>query len=324
MAGARFVLAGLLCAGVWAATRPATVGLERATDPGDAAHPWADDRDAPFGAAPDDPPGGSWNIDPEPHRRAVERIEAVLYRRSPGGFGDADAAEGGSQRLANDLLRTDRLRGRRAGLELLAFASRIGARTDTGYVQIPLPELRHEWETVRSRVFRPAPWMRTADAELDRIQDPPPPPPDPRTTQVLADAARDLERLLARAERDVERLGEPVYDPDLPGRGDRGQIRAWYRWGERWREDLLHALASARALDPAPHPGRQPHQAAALRSLEEAAEMLRRVPDGAGMWPTPFRPSWQARFRAARAALAEARARLADAERRRPAGRGLS
>jgi hypothetical protein len=308
----RLVLGLLLLAVLWAAARPGAVDVERDVwVRGQQADPdaWADAMGLPEVFDPPEP-GPSWDIDPGPHRAAIERIEAVLYRRAPADYGDAGAVESATARLASDLLAMDGLRGRRAGLELSAFAGRVGAHADVGYAAPGLVGYRKEWETLRARVFRTADWMRTAGADLDRIQDPAPPPPDPRTAAVLAEAARELERLLQRGRRAVEQLGEPRYDPEGPGRRAPEQIRAWYDWGERWRGDLVAALAPARALDPPPHPERESLHAASLRSLEEAAEMLRHVPDGAGMWPTPFRGAWESRFRAAGAALAEARKTL--------------
>ena len=55
-------------------------------------------------------------------------------------------------------------------------------------------------------------------------------------------------------------------------------------------------------------------RAEAVRSLREARETLRRVPDGAGMWPTPFRPAWEARFRAASGALARVREQMSQVD----------
>lgn len=304
----RIILALLLGAVVWAAARPARV----AVDP-DASHDpeaWADAMDLP---EPFDPPRRTLRhgIDPTPHRAAIDRIEAVLYRRSPIGYGDAGTVEGEAIRLAGDLLGTDRMRGQRAGSELRRFAARVGGAADVGYVLPRLPDLRRDWEAVRASVFAPADWMRTASADLDRIQDPPPPSADPRTDAVLAEAARELERLLVRGQRDVERLGEPRYDPEVPSRTLSPQIRAWYDWGECWRTELIEVMAPVHGLQPPPDPDREPLRAATVRSLVEAAEMLRRIPDGAGMWPTPFRGSWETRFRAANDALAEARHRLA-------------
>jgi hypothetical protein len=259
-------------------------------------------------------PGAGLGLDPGPHRDALERVESVLYRRGPADYGDAGAVESAALGLAQEVMEAGGLVARRGGMEIMAFASRVGAAHDVGYAMPDLVRMRRDWETVRDRVFRPASWMRTAAPDLDRIQDPPPPPVDPRSRDALADATRELERLMARAHRDVERLGEPRYSMDLPGRGDGGQIRAWHEWGERWRRELLAATEPVRSLSPEPHPSRQPLLFEARRSVEEAAGILRRIPDGAGMWPTPFRPAWEARFRSAAASLARARSLLAQVD----------
>ena len=266
---------------------------------------------------------GSHGIDPVPHRSAIDQLETVLYRRGPTDFGDAETVESVATRLALEIM-GDGLRGRRAGAELLSFAGRVGMRTDVGTSLPSIVGIREEWESVRARVFRPAPWMRTAHADLDAIQEPPPPAMDPRTETVLRDAEGELHRLLRRGQRDVERLGEPVYDPEVPGRADRGQIRAWYDWGEQWRRRLAAAMQPVDALSPAPDPGREPLHDEAVRALREAHEGLRRVPDGAGMWPTPFRPTWESHFRQASSALARARETLARLEADEGPGRARS
>jgi hypothetical protein len=305
---ARAVVSFLILAFVWSVGIPKRVSVDPDADP----ERRADTMGLPeVFDAPE--PGRSLEIDPAPHRAAIERIEDVLYRRGPTDFGDAEAVESEAARLADALLRTDRMRGRQAGLELMSFAGRTGARADAGYSLPSVVALRAEWETVRARVFAPAPWMRQASADLDRIQEPPPPPLDPRADAVIAEAEETLRRLMLSGQREAERLGEPIYDPDLPSRSDRGQIQAWYRFGERYRRQLADAMAPVARLDPAPDPAREPLRAEAVRSLREASEMLRRVPDGAGMWPTPFRPAWEARFRAAGDALARVREQMAQA-----------
>ncbi|MBW2315308.1 MAG: hypothetical protein JRH10_14045 [Deltaproteobacteria bacterium] len=304
----RAVICFLILAFVWIVGIPARVDMDEHSDP---------DRYADAMGVPevfDSPaPGRNHDVDPAPHRTAIERVERVLYRRGPATFGDAAAVESACARLADELLEQEGLRGRQAGLLLMTFAGRVGARADSGYTLPSLVATRTEWEKVRAAVFRPAAWLRTAGADLDRIQEPPPPLPDPRADAVLTEAEAELRRLLLRGQREAERLGEPRYDPDRPAASDRAQIAAWHRFGERWRRQLGDAMAPVERLAPRPHPSREPLRAEALRSLEEAREMLRRIPDGAGMWPTPFRPAWEARFRAASSALARTREQLTQA-----------
>ncbi|HKJ23186.1 MAG TPA: hypothetical protein VKB65_00085 [Myxococcota bacterium] len=306
---ARAIVAFLILACVWTFGIPARVAVDPDADPERLADAMGlpEVFDAPA-------PSRSLEIDPAPYRGAIERVEDVLYRRGPTGYGDAEAVEAATARLAEALLRAEGLRGRQAGLELMGFAGRAGARADAGYTLPSIVALRSEWEVTRARVFAPATWMRRASADLDRIQEPPPPPLDPDADTAIVEAEAALRRLMLRGQREAERLGEPIYDPDVPGRSDRGQIRAWYRFGERYRRQLDDAMARVERLDPEPHPAREPLRAEAVRSLREAREMLRRVPDGAGMWPTPFRPAWEARFRAAADALARAREQMARAD----------
>jgi len=250
-------------------------------------------------------------IDPEPQRVWIDPIEAVLYRRGPSDVGDAAAVESAAIRLADSILHTAGLRGREASLRVLGFARVVRARTEAGDSRPSLVAMRSDWEAVRSVVFRPASWMHRAGADLDRIQDPPPPAPDPRTDTVIAATERDLRRLLAYGEHEAELLGEPRYPSDAPGARGQGQILAWQRFGERWHRQIAEATAPVRSLAPPPHPDRQPLRAEAVRALVEAQEMLRRVPDGAGAWPTPSRRAWKARLRAAGDALARARRLMA-------------
>jgi len=305
---ARAIVAFLILAAVWTVGLPDRVSMEPPADP----ERHADALGVPEVFDPPAPAGGH-GLDPDPHRAAIERIEDVLYQRSPSGYGDAEAVESGVLRLAETILRDEGFRGRRAGQTLLGFAGRVGARTDAGYSVPSLVALREEWEAVRASVFAPADWMRAAGPGLDRIQDPPPPPMDPRADEAILAAEAELRSMIARGQREAEQLGEPRYDPDVPGWDDGGQIRAWYRFGEAWRRELDRALAPVAALSPPPHLGLARLRAEAVRALVEAREMLRRVPDGAGMWPTPFRPAWESRFRVASTALARARDHMARA-----------
>lgn len=306
---ARVAFALLITALVWTASRPATVAL----DPHDSPDAYADAMGIPEVFEPA-VAMASLKIDPEPHRAGIERVEAILFRRSPADYGDAGAVESALARLADGVLRTDGFRGRQAGVDLLGLAGRIGARADSGYSLPSLVRFRREWQIVRNNVFRTADWMRTATPDLDGIQEPPAPPADPRSAEVLDEARRELARLLRRGRRDVERLGEPHYDPERTGPAVRRfspQIRVWFDWSERWRGELFRAMRPVRELSPAPHPAREPLLADAMRSLREAESSLRDVPNGAGMWPTPFRGAWEARFETARIALEQARSVLA-------------
>jgi len=262
-------------------------------------------------------PGRALEIDPGPHRAAIEPIEGVLYRRGPTRPGDAEAVERAAARLAHALpdalLGAGGRRSRQAGLELMSFAARTSARGDSGYGPPSLVALRGDWESVRARVFARVAWMREASADLDRIQEPPPPPLDPRADAVIAEAEETLRQLMLRGRREAELLGEPRYDPEIEGGAGRVQIQAWVRFGERYRRQLDRAMAPVERLDPAPRPGREPLRVEAVRALGDAYELLRRVPDGAGMWPTPFQPAWEARFQAANVALARARDQMAQA-----------
>ncbi|NNL67303.1 MAG: hypothetical protein HKP30_13730, partial [Myxococcales bacterium] len=138
---ARLAFALLLVAMVWTTTRPATVAL----DPDDSPDAWADAMGIPEVFEPA-VPGPTAGIDPEPHRAGIERIEAILFRRSPAAYGDAGEVESALTRLADAVLRSDGWRGRQAGLDLLTFAGRVGARADSGYSLPSLVDLREEWE----------------------------------------------------------------------------------------------------------------------------------------------------------------------------------
>jgi len=188
-------------------------------------------------------PGRALEIDPGPHRAAIEPIEGVLYRRGPTRPGDAEAVERAAARLAHALLGAGGRRSRQAGLELMSFAARTSARGDAGYGLPSLVALRDDWENVRARVFARVAWMREARDDLDRIQEPPPPPLDPQADAVIAEAEETLRRLMLRGRHEAELLGEPRYDPEIGGGDDRVQIQAWVRFGERYRRQLGRAMA---------------------------------------------------------------------------------
>ncbi len=318
----RLFVALLAIAAVWTFAVPGTVDVDATNDP--EAYADAMGLPEPFETPRTDRRLG---VDPTPHRAAIERIESILYRRGPAGFGDGDAVSSHAARLADAVMRdagsgnAGRLRAHQAGSVLFAFASRAGVESDAGYALPDLVALRGRWEAVRTRVFLPADWMRTASADLDHAQDPPPPAPDPRAPGALADATGELERLMARGRREVERLGEPRYDPEDPRHDAPGQVHAWTRWAEDWRVALHEATSPLDALDPPPGPD-DVLLREAERMVREAAESLRHVPDGAGMWPTPFRPAWEARFRDAGASLARARSLLDQASGSTPAAPG--
>jgi hypothetical protein len=306
----RLTVVLLLVAALWALGLPGRVALDPdakapARGTGLPPDPVVDEAFEPLR-----PERGSYGIHPAPHRAAIEAIEALLYRRAPAAPGDASAVETALARLADGLLAGEGLAGRQAAMEVLAFAGRVGARADVGYAHPSLVGLRREWEPLRARVFRSAPWLRAAAPDLDLVQEPPAAASDPRSDEALRAAAAGLERLLARGRREVERLGEPVRDPGAPAHTGGGQIRAWREWSARWRDELAGAMAPAWELSPRPEAGLR---AEALRALDEAHELLLRVPEGSGAWPTPSRADWEARFRAASESLARARAALARA-----------
>ncbi len=319
MGSARMVMTVLAVAVLWMATDFVESRVtSRLGVPQPGIEPGPVDRPSPSAAGPRRTAESSGPIDPGPHRAAIETIESELFRipdAHDDGFRDRGVS-GALHDLATALLRVPGI-GRQAGVDVLSFSSRIGSQQDAGYRQLDLAGLRRDWEQIRARWFQPADWMARSTPGLARRQRPPPPTMDPATREAIEDVLADLDRRIARAKRDVEGLGEPRYDPDAPGRSDGGQIRQWYQWGERWRRDLGRTLRPVQALDPAPsfsNPADLDY-AMAIHHIERAIRALNQVPNGAGMWPTPFRGAWEANFRAGEAELSEARLALGKAGR---------
>ena len=114
---------------------------------------------APAARTPPDPT----LMDPAPYRSTIEQIELILYRTGPAELADADRVSRLALQLGTQLLRApNRLQGQRAGREVTTFSNRIGQQADVGYATPDLPRARADWEQVRGRVFRDAPWFRSS------------------------------------------------------------------------------------------------------------------------------------------------------------------
>ena len=249
-------------------------------------------------------------LDPELYRSDLEDVEAVLFKDEPADYGDGDRVSAALYRAAGRAMAAGCDPASQAKARVLvAFAGEAGAMEDAGYAMPDLGSLRARWREVRGEVFDRAEWFREADAGLAARQRPAPPRAD-------ADAVRDVEQvierlrdLMRRGRRDVEQLGEPVYALELIGREGEAQIARWQAWSRRWDEQLTEL---ARKLPPAPGLDDDGNYLVAYQNVAQALGALRRVPLGAGAWPTPFRYQWEECFELAERQLAAAGERLAS------------
>jgi hypothetical protein len=247
-------------------------------------------------------------IDPEPYRGDLEAAEAVLYKDAPASYSDGDQVSAALYRAASRAMAAsgDPVQQEKARV-LVAFAGEAGAVEDAGYALPDLGSLRARWCEVRAEVFRDADWFREADTGLESRQHPPRPRASAGDVHDVGKVVDRLSDLIRKGRRQAEDLGEPIYALEMIDRAGEVQIAHWQAWSRQWDEKLTDL---ARQLPPAPGLDDNGHYLLAYQNVAQAIADLRRVPSGAGAWPTPFRYQWERCFELAEQQLTAARQHL--------------
>jgi hypothetical protein len=247
-------------------------------------------------------------IDPEPYRQDLEAAEAVLYKDAPAGYNDADQVSAALYRAAGRAMASsgDPAQQEKARV-LVAFAGEAGAVEDAGYALPDLGSLRARWCQVRAEVFRDADWFHEAGAGPEAGGQAVRPRASAADVHDVGEVVDRLNDLVRKGRRQVEELGEPVYALEMVDREGEAQIAHWQAWSREWSEKLTDL---ARRLPPAPGLDDDGHYLLAYQDVAQAIAALRRVPNGAGAWPTPFRYQWERCFELAEQQLGAARQHL--------------
>jgi hypothetical protein len=248
-------------------------------------------------------------INPAGYRSEIETVEKVLYKQSPVGYGDAEAVADGLIRLHESIAEREMnpiARSRATGLLYLSSRADIG---EAGFVASDLGPIRTEWETLRAELFQAADWLAKGDVGLASVQRAPVPSADRQDLQALEHVIDRLARLIDEGRQACEELGEPEYDAEMPGPSGRRHIASWNEWSDGWTERVDDA--AVRLPSQPPWTGEREYSMA-YQEVSSAIRELRLVPNGTGMWATPFRSQWEQRFATASHHLNEARRLLSD------------
>ena len=246
-------------------------------------------------------------MDPTCYRNEIEIVEKVLYKRSPLGFGDTEAVANGLIRLHESIAEREMnpiARSRAAGLLYISSRADIG---EIGYEASDLGPVRTEWESLRAELFRAADWFAKSDAGLASAQRVATLRVDRQDTQALERVVEQLARLIDEGRQDCDDMGEPEYDAEMPGASGRRHIASWEEWSRGWIERVDDA--AVRLPSQPPWTGERSYTIA-YQEVSSAIRELRLVPNGTGIWATPFRSQWERRFTTASYHLNEARSHL--------------
>jgi hypothetical protein len=256
-------------------------------------------------------------VDPTPYRATIEAIEAVLYREGRAAWSDPETVASLAMQLG-DRLYADLgpLRGRPVLVDLVDFATAIGAQAESGYAAPELEGPRAAWEALRTRWFGAAPWFGRTTAGLVAAQRPTAP------TASLVDLhetwkwAGAIERFVANGRGALERHGEVGVDAAEGSQAERDLVARFQDFARDW-DARVRGLA---AVAPhAPSPEGEPNLLFAHQALEQAVQQLALATTPEGDAPIPMK-GWRtqcldaaaAHLEAARGFLAEARTSSGD------------
>lgn len=248
-------------------------------------------------------------IAPEPYRDQILAVEALLYKKSPPEPGDYERVAEAVLQLHKKISEAD-ISG--PALKRVNRLLYLAARADLGGTGYTLPDLkpfREDWEKVRGEVFIPADWFFSGGPEIGGAQTHLVPKADAQDVFALTRVIERLQDLIEEGRADAEELGEPEYDAEHVGFKGLRQIAEWHRWSTEWEgqiSDIVGRLPEAAAWDG------EPNYLLAYQDVERAIQELRFVPQGAGIWSTPFRYQWEARFSAAESSIQNAQSYLAQ------------
>jgi hypothetical protein len=231
--------------------------------------------------------------DPERYRDQITRLEKVLF--APGALDQPAMAKVvlSARRLSRDIQRwEDPLTAPDHAAGINAWAAALDSESDAGYVMASSVDARLTWQTLRARIFLPAPWFRHYGDES------PPSRVDPQTVAALSDLLTRLKTLTARGKSDSAELGKISEEEPVSSEGS----REWARWSRQWLDEL-NELANR-------FPARPSDQNTKLvfahRKLEEALANLRAVTVTLNDTSIPYEYERKSRLQVADRELSEA------------------
>ncbi len=249
-------------------------------------------------------------LDPEPYRAQIVALEECLYRDSPAGFDDGDRVSELAAALSMTVRGDGRNRRRQLAFQkLFDYAGSVGARTDVGYTQPNLVELRNGWEELRESLFSDADWLRQSSAALTASQTPAAPDANPLVVRQLTQFAGELEGLIRSGRRAALAIPEAGVDAALGTRQAREAEQEWHDWSESWKRRLESAVRyGPRSIGSSP----ERNVTFAYQELQQVLRELRLVPMTAATTTTiPFKSERERHFESASHHLRSAREYLA-------------
>lgn len=254
-------------------------------------------------------------IDPTPYRDGISAIEQVLYRDTPLAPSDPETVSRLAMQLG-DRLYADLgpLRGRRALVDLVGFASSLDAQSEIGFAAPTLDGPRADWETLRTTWFDRAPWFRQTTARLVAAQRPPTPAASLDDIQGLREWALGIAALIEGGRTEMQRHGEVMVDAAEGSQAERVLVGRWRTFARDW-DERVRAL-DARAPRDLGLDG-EPHLVLARQELEQAVRQLALATTSEGDYAVPMK-WWRAqcldnaatRVESARAELKQIRIRV--------------
>lgn len=235
-------------------------------------------------------------IDPTPYESGLRALEAMLY-------GDdrswiyGDALRERILTISGGIRSGDPESDARARRELAAYAEAFRVVEDAGFDAVDVDAARERWESLRDRIFSPAPWFdptRTAEVLAQEAE------AQAEIAGALRGHAQDLARFIDEVEFEVMRLREVA---EIVTAEDREAVREWEEWARAWDAQLTDRLGSL-----PPHPGwnGDPNLVQAHQALGNARQELNLMAVTSGDWPTGAESMRRQRFDSARALITEA------------------
>ncbi len=180
-----------------------------------------------------------FDLDPRPHRDVISGLENVLYApRAPKIEMTAQV-----QQLAADLassLDGGRPPGpsKKAGDAVRTWGEGLAGHGEVGYVALDLPAARKSWQALRDANFRPEPFFKVADADLDTAQRSRSGNVDPMQLTLITLAAGELRSVLETGNLEAETFGEIAGEITADSPEGTAIQAEWSTWAAKWDRAL--------------------------------------------------------------------------------------
>lgn len=226
-------------------------------------------------------------LDPTPYRDTIAAIEALLYREGPAEWSDPETVATLAMQLG-DRLYADLgpLRGRRAMVELVDFATAAGAQSESGYAAPELDGPRASWEAIRGRWFRRAAWFGRTSSRLVAAQRPPAPTASLVDVHELWKWAGAIESFVDGGRGAMARHGEVGVDAPEGSQGERDLVARFQNFARDW-DARVRGLAAVAPRRP-PLDG-EANLLYAHQALEQAIQQLTLATTSEGDAPVPMK-----------------------------------